>query len=98
MTFGGREEKDVKKLRYGIKGMHCSACVAHVERAVRSVIARHLPGAEILDGGEGTARETRRRLAELDLLSSPEREGKVTIENTSGDDRLVDLCYFLLEK
>lgn len=65
---------------------------------VRSVIARHLPGAEILDGGEGTARETRRRLAELDLLSSPEREGKVTIENTSGDDRLVDLCYFLLEK
>lgn len=27
----------MKKIRYGIKGMHCSACVAHVERAVRSV-------------------------------------------------------------
>ena len=27
----------MKKLRYGVKGMHCSACVAHVERAVRSV-------------------------------------------------------------
>ncbi len=27
----------MKKLRYGIKGMHCSACVAHVERAARSV-------------------------------------------------------------
>ena len=65
---------------------------------VRSVIARHLPGAEILDGGEGTARETRRRLAELDLLSPPDREGKVEIENTANDPRLVDLCYFLLEK
>ena len=65
---------------------------------VRSVIARHLPTAEILDGGEGTARETRRRLAELDLLSPPDREGKVEIETTANDPRLVDLCYFLLEK
>ena len=27
----------MKKLKYGIKGMSCSACVAHVERAARSV-------------------------------------------------------------
>ena len=27
----------MKKIKYGIKGMSCSACVAHVERAARSV-------------------------------------------------------------
>lgn len=27
----------MKKIKYGIKGMNCSACVAHVERAVRGV-------------------------------------------------------------
>lgn len=27
----------MKKIKYGIKGMNCSACVAHVERAARSV-------------------------------------------------------------
>ena len=65
---------------------------------VRPVIARHLPSAVILDGGEGTARETKRRLAELDLLSPPDQKGRVEIENTSGDPRLIDLCCFLLEK
>ena len=29
----------MKKIKYGIKGMNCSACVAHVERAARSVFS-----------------------------------------------------------
>ena len=28
----------MNKLKYGVKGMSCSACVAHVERAARSVV------------------------------------------------------------
>jgi cation transport ATPase len=28
----------MKKIKYGVKGMSCSACVAHVERAAKSVI------------------------------------------------------------
>ncbi len=31
------ERKTMRKIKYGVKGMMCSACVAHVERAAKSV-------------------------------------------------------------
>lgn len=48
----------------------------------------------ILDGGEGTARETRRRLMEKDLLRSG--EGCVQMENSSGDPQKIALSMELL--
>jgi glutamate racemase len=48
----------------------------------------------LLHGGEGTARETKRRLASADLLH--EGEGEVLIENSSGDDKMIALCKQLL--
>ena len=48
----------------------------------------------ILDGGEGTARETFRRLQEADLLEMG--EGCVQIENSSGDTRKIALSMELL--
>ena len=48
----------------------------------------------ILDGGEGTARETRRRLMEKDLLRSG--EGCVQMENSSGDPQRIALSMELL--
>ena len=53
------------------------------------------PGVELLDGGEGTARETRRRLAEAGLLH--DGEGSLTVENSSGDPAKIALTYRLLE-
>ena len=50
----------------------------------------------ILDGGAGTARETKRRLAEADLLS--DGPGSVQIENSAGDPRLIALSMALLER
>ena len=50
----------------------------------------------LLDGGDGTARETRRRLEEAGLLRSG--EGSVTIENSSNDPRLMELSMQLLEE
>ena len=50
---------------------------------------------EILDGGEGTARETRRRLAEADLLR--EGEGELVVENSSGSPEKIALTHRLLE-
>ena len=50
----------------------------------------------ILDGGEGTARETKRRLAEAGLLR--EGTGEVVIENSMEDQRLIRLSYELLER
>ena len=54
------------------------------------------PDVDILDGGDGTARETQRRLAEASLLS--DGEGSLTIENSSGEKRLIELTYKLLER
>lgn len=51
---------------------------------------------EILDGGEGTARETKRRLAEADLLR--DGEGELVVENSSGQAEKIALTHYLLEK
>ena len=45
----------------------------------------------LLDGGDGTARETKRRLSEAGLLS--EGDGEVTIVNSSGDPNMITLSY-----
>lgn len=49
----------------------------------------------LLDGGAGTARETRRRLAQADLLH--EGEGSLQIENSSGDPFIIKRCIDLLK-
>ena len=54
------------------------------------------PDTLLLDGGDGTARETKRRLETACLLRSG--EGSVTIENSSNDPRLLELSMQLLEE
>ena len=49
---------------------------------------------ELLDGGEGTARETRRRLAEAGLLW--EDKGDLIVENSSADPEKIALTLALL--
>lgn len=62
-----------------------------------SVIGRVLgESTALLDGGDGTARETKRRLENACLLRSG--EGSVTIENSSNDPRLIALSMELLEE
>lgn len=64
-----------------------------------AAIARHAPkGAVILDGGMGTARHTRTRLAEAGLLRTSHETGKIRIINTSPDPRLPFFCKQLLYK
>jgi len=64
---------------------------------VRAAIAKCLPeGVAILDGSEGTARETKRRLAEKGLLRET-GEGSVEILNSSDDQTLIALSWRLLE-
>ena len=66
---------------------------------IKNVIARHVPlRATIIDGGEGTARETYRRLSVAGLLADTEQVGSVGIINTSGDERLIRLSRELLER
>ena len=51
---------------------------------------------ELLDGGEGTARETKRRLCQAGLLR--EGEGELLVENSSGDPEKIALTHRLLEQ
>lgn len=60
-------------------------------KALRRVLG---PEVTLLDGGEGTARETLRRLRLNGLLR--EGEGSVTIENSSGREDLLTLSRVLL--
>ena len=64
---------------------------------IKAAIAECLPkDTLILDGGEGTARHTFKRLSELGLLRSSYKAGRVKILNTSADPRAVILSHSLL--
>lgn len=54
-------------------------------------------GVVIFDGGEGTAREMRRRLAEADLLNPSTERGKVEFQNSLEDEKKIQLCQQLLQ-
>ena len=64
---------------------------------VKKPISRILGEKTLLfDGGEGTARQTRRLLEQAGLLQDGERS--VTVENSAGTPKLLELSYQLLEK
>ena len=50
----------------------------------------------LLDGGDGTARETKRRLALAGLLN--DGCGEIVIENSSTDPKIIELAYRLLNE
>lgn len=50
----------------------------------------------VFDGGEGTAREMKRRLAEAGLLNQGSRKGSVRFINSLDTDDELKLCEFLL--
>ena len=51
----------------------------------------------LLDGGEGTARQTRRRLSEAELLASGEETGIIRIEHSGANPHFGDLVRSLME-
>ena len=66
---------------------------------VRETIELHIsPTVKIFDGGEGTARETRRRLEASDLLCSPSQIGVIEIYNSTNDEKMIELSKKLLYK
>ena len=61
-------------------------------RAISRVLGE---GVVLLDGGDGTARETKRRLEQAGLLEHG--EGEVSITNSLGDAGMIQLSFELLE-
>ena len=68
----------------------------HYPFVKRNIAAILGPQVEILHGGRGTARETRRRLEQACLLG--EGEGSVEIINSAQNQKLMDLCWKLLNQ
>ena len=68
----------------------------HYPFVKRNIAAILGPQVEILHGGRGTARETRRRLEKAGLLG--EDQGSVEIINSAQNQKLMDLCWKLLEQ
>lgn len=65
---------------------------------VRDAIAQVLgPGTALVDGSQGTARETRRRLEEAGLLRTG-GPGTVEIRNSLPESRILELSWKLLEQ
>ena len=60
--------------------------------AIRRVLGKRVV---LLDGGEGTARETKRRLAQADLLRSG--MGEIIWKNSAENDEILVLCKTLLQ-
>ena len=68
----------------------------HYPFAAKAISRLLGPGTVLLDGGEGTARETKRRLAAAGLLHRG--TGSITIENSANDPRITELAWQLLEQ
>ena len=62
---------------------------------VQRTIARCLPGTVLLHGGEGTARETKRRLEKAGLLS--DGPGEILITESLEDPQRIELAWRLLK-
>ncbi len=54
------------------------------------------PDVMVFDGGEGTAREMKRRLSEAGLLNDRKEEGTVDFQNSLEDENKIKLCEWLL--
>lgn len=65
----------------------------HVKDAIIKAIGKDTM---IFDGGEGTARETRRRLEDLDILNDSKNRGQVEIRCSSKKKNIVPLAKKLL--
>ena len=64
---------------------------------VREMIQRTLgDGVKIFDGGEGTAREMKRRLKEADLLNDKKEAGTIEFRNSLSESDRIELCKKLL--
>ncbi len=65
---------------------------------IRREVESYFPNATVFDGGNGTARQTRRRLEEEGLLSPRSEGGSVTFFNSKNDPEILALSKRLLEK
>ncbi|AIY79322.1 glutamate racemase [Clostridium botulinum] len=65
-----------------------------IKETLYKVIDKDIP---IIDGGLGTSQELRRRLEEKNLLNTEEKQGSITIINSNGSEKMIELSKKLIE-
>ncbi len=63
-----------------------------IKEMIQSVLGN---GVQIFDGGEGTAKETKRRLAREGLLNLSEKKGSVCFQNSLESEEILALSQYL---
>ena len=100
-TSGKELEDFLKKLFSEIEGIKFDSVVLgcthypHIKETIKKVIGYDVM---IFDGGEGTARETKRRLMEKDLLNDCKEKGTLEILCSSKENNISNLALELLQK
>lgn len=64
-----------------------------VSREIQKVVGKKVA---LFDGGPGTARETKRRIAEAGLLNDSKEPGQIVFENSEDSEEKILLCKKLL--
>lgn len=87
--------KYLTELLYAYRDVHLDAAVLgcthypFARKMIQEILGEQT---QIFDGGEGTAKEMRRRLAEGDLLNPSTRIGKVDFRNSLEEPEKIRLC------
>ncbi len=66
-----------------------------IKGALKNVLGNNVT---IIDGSLGTAKQLQRILKNNNMLNKSENKGNIKIYNSKEDDRIIDLCYNLLER
>lgn len=66
-----------------------------VRKAIQETIGNNIP---VIDGGLGTCKELRRRLANQNLINDSTKKGNIEIYNSLKDQRMIDISNALLKK
>lgn len=97
---GDEVEEFLKKLFKPYENMKIDSVVLgcthypHIKNSIIKILGENVM---IFDGGEGTARETKRRLEQIDMLNSLNDEGSVKIECSDENRDITELAQKLLK-
>ena len=66
-----------------------------VKEVIQKIVGQNV---DIIDGSCGTVKELNRKLEEFNLVNDQKNNGYIKIFNSSGDERIIELCKTLLKK
>ncbi|MDO5517534.1 MAG: glutamate racemase [Clostridium sp.] len=64
-----------------------------VKETLKRVVGEDIP---LIDGGLGASNELKRKLDKKDFLNDSKEKGKITIYNSTNDNKVIDFCYNLI--